>query len=306
MKLNVVREILDQTQSILISFLLIFKSDGPESQCAAYVTDNPGYKLLNELVAAWQDEITRELPPALLDQSSTATSPISIATYNDFIQEFLKSTQVDCIVSPANSFGLMDGGLDLTISKYYGGVARLVPIVRSALVDEWCGQQNVGTCVLVDTQKLIQGANHGNNVPRYIAHVPTMRVPKLLLPDDDIAYRCTWALLTAVRKHNNEILKQDQTRTGGERINTVLCSGFGTGIGNFPLQECARQMVLAVKHFAERTSSNSTNEDDLRGSSHLMTLWDKAERIEDAVCCVVPEKSGETPSSPCTFEVLGK
>lgn len=22
-------------------------SDGPESQCAAYVTDNPGYKLLN-------------------------------------------------------------------------------------------------------------------------------------------------------------------------------------------------------------------------------------------------------------------
>jgi O-acetyl-ADP-ribose deacetylase (regulator of RNase III) len=263
--------------------------------------------LQQKLVSAWQEEITRELPSTLLEQASRT---ISVAACQAHIQDFLQSTQVDCMVSPANSFGLMDGGLDLEISKYYGGIANLIPVVRSALVDEWCGQQNVGTCLLVDAQKLIQSARQGEqakNAPRYIAHVPTMRVPKVLHPDDDIAYRCTWALLTAVRKHNIEVAKQGQN-TRHERINSVLCAGFGTGSGQFPLDECARQMVLAVKHFAERTSKSSTEEDDLRGSSGLMTLWDKAEKIEDAVCNFVPEtKAGETPSSPSIFEkVFGK
>ena len=126
--------------------------------------------------------------------------------------------------------------------------------------------------------------------------------------DDDIAYRCTWALLNAIRKHNIEVAKQGQSSAGHERIKSVLCAGFGTGVGQFPVDECARQMVLAVKHFAEGTSKSSTEEDDLRGSSGLMTLWDKAEKIEDAVCSLVPEmKSGETPSSPGVFEkVFGK
>lgn len=128
-----------------------------------------------------------------------------------------------------------------------------------------------------------------------------MRVPKLLHPEDDIAYRCTWALLTAVRKHNNQVAKQEQSGRH-ERINSVLCSGFGTGAGQFPVHECARQMVLAVKHFAERTSKNSSEGEDLRRSSSpasgMMTLWDKAEKIEDAVCSSVPEeKSGETSPS---------
>lgn len=145
------------------------------------------------------------------------------------------------------------------------------------------------------------------NLVRYIAHVPTMRVPKVLHPDDDIAYRCTWALLTSVRKHNMEVAKQGQS-TRHERVNTILCAGFGTGSGQFPVDECARQMVLAVKHFAERASKSSTEEDDLRGSSGLMTLWDNAEKIEDAVCSFVPDiKTGETPSSPSLSEkVFGK
>jgi O-acetyl-ADP-ribose deacetylase (regulator of RNase III) len=89
------------------------------------------------------------------------------------------------MVSPANSFDLMDGGLDMEISRYYGGVASLVPVVRAALVEDWCGQQNVGTCLLVDAQKLVQTARQGEqakSMPRYIAHVPTMRVPKVLHP----------------------------------------------------------------------------------------------------------------------------
>lgn len=122
---------------------------------------------MQKLVSKWQEELTKELPASLLSQSNAT---ISVATYQGYFQEFLQSTQVDCMVSPANSFGLMDGGLDLEISKYYGGVASLVPVVRSALLDEWCGQQNVGTCLLVDAQKLVQAAHQSQppkNVPRY-------------------------------------------------------------------------------------------------------------------------------------------
>lgn len=123
--------------------------------------------LMQKLVSAWQEEITKELPSALLEQASRT---ISVAARQARFQDVLQSAQVDCMVSPANSFGLMDGGLDLEISRYYGGVASLVPVVRAALVEDWCGQQNVGTCLLVDAQKLVQTARQGEqakSMPRY-------------------------------------------------------------------------------------------------------------------------------------------
>jgi O-acetyl-ADP-ribose deacetylase (regulator of RNase III) len=127
-----------------------------------------------------------------------------------------------------------------------------------------------------------------------------MRVPKHLQPEDDIPYCCTWALLTAVRKHNAEVARLESR--GGpdcygdmkqERINNVICAGFGTGAGQFPLEECARQMVLAVKHFAEKTSNYFTEADGISRTadpSGLLTLWDEAEKIEDAVSSSVVEK----------------
>lgn len=250
-----------------------------------------GFKLIlvdlqQKLVSAWQEEMSKELR----EQSS---GTISVTTYQGYIQNYLQANDVDCMVSPANSFGLMDGGLDLAISNFYGGVAKLVPVVRNTLIDECCGQQNVGSCLLVDVKELAQSAQQARKVPRYIAHVPTMRVPKLLNSEDDIVYRCTWALLTTVRKHNMQVARNDH-QGGHERINSVLCSGFGTGAGHFPAHECARQMVLAVKHFAER----SWEQDDLQRSSNsgLLTLWEKAEKIEDAICSF--GKAADTPSSP--------
>lgn len=42
--------------------------------------------------------------------------------------------------------------------------------MRRALVDEWCGEQNVGTCLIVDVHELVERAKQGGqvvNVPRY-------------------------------------------------------------------------------------------------------------------------------------------
>lgn len=35
--------------------------------------------------------------------------------------DFMDTYDVECVVSPANSFGLMDGGYDLTITMWFGG-----------------------------------------------------------------------------------------------------------------------------------------------------------------------------------------
>jgi O-acetyl-ADP-ribose deacetylase (regulator of RNase III) len=56
----------------------------------------------------------------------------------------------------------------------------------------------------------------------------------------DVPYVAMWAMLLAVRRHNQ--LSQHQ-------INTVACPGLGTGIGRIDYDEAARQMALAYDNF---------------------------------------------------------
>lgn len=143
---------------------------------------------MQNLVSGWQDEIEKQLP---LPQHGASPS-ISLSTYLGSFQSYLKSTTAECVVSPANSFGLMDGGLDLALSKYYGGVANLVPIVRRALVDEWCGEQNVGTCLIVDVHELVERAKQGGqvvNVPRY-GELAIFLVVKMNVRKTNSSYSC--------------------------------------------------------------------------------------------------------------------
>ncbi|CAG8789974.1 7695_t:CDS:1, partial [Acaulospora morrowiae] len=173
--------------------------------------------------------------------------------------ELLKTHQAECMVSPANSFGLMDGGIDYYISEYYGGVDELIPIVQKEIDLNWCGEQNVGTCLLVDVKDLIEKTGDSTdqsrkNRPRYIAHCPTMRTPKALDVNDDIVYRCTWSMLCAVKKHNAKVLAGDIRH---RRINAVICAGFGTGVGGYPEKLCAKQMMLAVRNFVEAPANTN-------------------------------------------------
>ena len=49
----------------------------------------------------------------------------------------------DCMVSAANSFGLMDGGVDLAITNYFGG--SLQSRVQQVILEHYNGEQPVGT-----------------------------------------------------------------------------------------------------------------------------------------------------------------
>src|SRR5688500_3344085 len=72
----------------------------------------------------------------------------------------------DCMVSAANSFGLMDGGVDLAITRFFG--YELMDRVQQRIIRDYFGEQPVGTSMLVET---------GHPAHPWLAHTPTMRIP---------------------------------------------------------------------------------------------------------------------------------
>ncbi|MEG3843378.1 macro domain-containing protein, partial [Microcoleus sp. herbarium14] len=93
----------------------------------------------------------------------------------------------DAIVSPTNSFGFMDCGLDLEISEYFGGHVqeRLQKLIQT----RHHGELLVGTAEVVDT-------DHAE-IP-YLIAAPIMRVPTLLRETVNV-YLATRAILTLVK-----------------------------------------------------------------------------------------------------------
>ncbi len=142
--------------------------------------------------------------------------------------EFERLSSYDCLVSPANSFGMMDGGIDAAITAFFG--MQLMDRVQQHILDDYLGEQSVGTSFIIET---------GHLQYPFLAHTPTMRVPMQIV-GTDIPYIAMWAMLLAVRQHN---------RTATKAIVKIACPGLGTGIGRIAPMESARQMALAYDHF---------------------------------------------------------
>ncbi|MEM7657348.1 MAG: macro domain-containing protein [Bacteroidota bacterium] len=143
--------------------------------------------------------------------------------------KFEEVEMFDCMVSAANSFGLMDGGVDLAISNFFGW--DLQQQVQQRIIAEYWGEQPVGTSMIVET-------GHPNHP--YIAHTPTMRVPMRISGTDQV-YLAMKAMLEAVERHNQH--------SGKATIQKVLCPGLGTATGRMPFEEAARQMAVAYEYF---------------------------------------------------------
>src|SRR5438105_3721460 len=62
---------------------------------------------------------------------------------------FQQLPNFDCMVSAANSFGLMDGGVDAAIIDFFG--SQLMFRVQERILSEYLGEQPVGTSMIVDT-----------------------------------------------------------------------------------------------------------------------------------------------------------
>jgi O-acetyl-ADP-ribose deacetylase (regulator of RNase III) len=124
------------------------------------------------------------------------------------------------MVSPANSFGIMDGGLDLLIRDQLG--LEVERRVRKIIEERHHGEMPIGCAEVVAT-------DHARWP--FLISAPTMRVP------EDVsrtvhAYWAFRAILLAVRRYERP-------------IRSLLCPGLGTGVGRLPPRRCAVQMHQA-------------------------------------------------------------
>ncbi|MBC8139160.1 MAG: macro domain-containing protein [Fibrella sp.] len=137
--------------------------------------------------------------------------------------------ECDAVVSPANSFGFMDGGIDLFYSQFFGWhvESRLKKIIR----ERHHGELIVGAAEIVKT-------DHAK-IP-YLIAAPTMRVP-MILKDSVNPYLAARAALLLVK----EYVFPDGTPIA-DVVKTIAFPGMGTGVGQVRPDVCARQMRVAI------------------------------------------------------------
>jgi O-acetyl-ADP-ribose deacetylase (regulator of RNase III) len=128
----------------------------------------------------------------------------------------------DALISPANSFGFMDGGLDYQISERLGW--HIQERVQSEIRKRPLRELLVGEAIIVPTD---------NPRTPWLIAAPTMRVP-MRVRESLNAYLAMKAILLAALSHSDAI-----------PIRSVAIPGLGTGIGKLSTKTAASQMWQA-------------------------------------------------------------
>jgi O-acetyl-ADP-ribose deacetylase (regulator of RNase III) len=143
----------------------------------------------------------------------------------EILQGSLLDAGGDAIVSPANSFGDMSGGVDKAIDDFYQGNAQTK--IQEAIRREWLGEIPVGAALIVPLTP---------QNPPFVICAPTMRVPRSVR-NSIHAYFAMRAALVATVRHNQQGSIPPITR--------LAISGLCTGVGEMDYGVCAQQMRVA-------------------------------------------------------------
>ncbi|GAA3996342.1 macro domain-containing protein [Allokutzneria multivorans] len=136
---------------------------------------------------------------------------------------------VDAVVSPANSYGWMRGGIDAVYAQVF---PQIEETVRRAVLTYHGGELPVGEALVVRT---------GRPMPAWLVSAPTMREPGERLPKDTVhpylAARAVFRLWTSGRLESGTPLRR--------AVSALAMPGLGTGVGGVSPQDCARQIAAA-------------------------------------------------------------
>ncbi|MEL6133360.1 MAG: macro domain-containing protein [Bacteroidota bacterium] len=141
----------------------------------------------------------------------------------------------DALISPANSFGYMNGGIDFAISKYLGW--HIEKELQQIIREKYYGELLVGQAEILPTSH--------PDFP-YLISAPTMRTPMTIVRTPNV-YLAMKAILT--------LIAYGKMRDGtpvNTHIQTVAIPGLGTGIGQVKPLDCARQMRIAWEDVQNR------------------------------------------------------
>ena len=131
---------------------------------------------------------------------------------------FMANYDVDCVVSPGNSRGVMAGGYDRALSEYFGW--ELTKRVQAYIKENFEGQQPVGTSFIIDTG--MPGIN--------LIHTPSM-INQSRIQDPNVVYDCTKSTLEVAKANN---------------VQSIVIPAFGGACGGLAPAVIAEKMHKAI------------------------------------------------------------
>jgi O-acetyl-ADP-ribose deacetylase (regulator of RNase III) len=138
-----------------------------------------------------------------------------------------------CVVSPANSFGFMDGGFDKELFCFFGPQIEIR--LRDAIARRPEGLLPVGASLLLHTGQA--------RIP-YLLVAPTTLLPEHVEPVN--AYRAMRAILRI-------------SRSEAAACSRIYCPGLATGVGGVAPSEAADQMARAYSDFIDTENAKAEN-----------------------------------------------
>ncbi|MFI1073423.1 macro domain-containing protein [Streptomyces puniciscabiei] len=161
---------------------------------------------------------------------------------------------VDAWVSPTNSRGLMNGGVDAVIKRHLGAGIQLR--VQRAIRDQFEGRLPVGSAVCVPS---------GATNPKFLISTPTMEQSSQNVSETlNVALACA-AAFQAIHHQNNK---------APGSITSVALVGMGAQTGRVPARVCANLMWTGYTLFNDYCFDDY---DDLR-----TTIIGQLDDIENA------------------------
>ena len=137
--------------------------------------------------------------------------------HSDF-DSLMANYDVDCVVSPGNSHGVMAGGYDRALSEYFGW--DLTNRVQAYIQENYEGQQPVGTSFIINTG--MDGIN--------LIHTPSMINPSRI-KDSNVVADCTRSTLEVARQNN---------------VQSIVIPAFGGACGGLRPEVIAEKMYTVI------------------------------------------------------------
>ncbi|KAF3396792.1 hypothetical protein DPV78_007763 [Talaromyces pinophilus] len=206
------------------------------------------------LVLCIDDRDTQTLHSTLSKHWPAHTQSLNLTTIHENLRNLSNDTKFDLIVSPANSYGILDGGFDDAISRTFclpqHDYRALTNVAQQKLYEQWHGFAPPGTCTLVSMPRELRETNRWGC--KLVALCPTMRTPDDARWDREVVYECVWSLMCEVDRWNSRNTSSSSNLANGEsRIDTILITPLATGTGGVSREKWALQFVLALKHFVD-------------------------------------------------------
>ncbi len=132
----------------------------------------------------------------------------------------------EAIVSPANSFGVMDGGLDGKLRDYFGMSIEIE--VKKCIKEKYLGELPVGCALSVIT---------GRSEFPFLISAPTMRVPENVATTINAYLAMRASLIESLRN----------------KFKSIAVPGLCSLSGEMPLHIVARQMKVAYEKVVTKT-----------------------------------------------------